>query len=151
MALRQRKNPSVLASNRERAFVIVKTKSAAQGEHLCADIDDGITLRTGDVQALALFDQLFRRLKGCCPIVDESGITAATLASLTEAYSIRPRVSSWIPEAAVPGKRYRLPRPREINVRLATALERRRSVRQFAGLRVGVLSTLLFHSARVRE
>lgn len=120
---------------------------------LLADLDSGRrTVSVADRGALELFRELEHSIRRNGVQASPDSPTAGTLAGLAEAARVLPRVDHWPEESRPAGDRFRLPRPAErLAMPLGDVLRNRRSTRSFSTLDTAQLSTLLYHSARVRE
>jgi SagB-type dehydrogenase family enzyme len=120
---------------------------------LLADLDSGRrTVSVVDRGALDLFRELEHSIRRNGVQVGADSPTAGTLAGLVEAARVLPRADSWPGESRPDGDRFRLPKPADkLAIPLGDVLRARRSTRSFSTLDTAQLSTLLYHSARVRE
>ena len=152
-----------LDSNATRSFddalVRVRTVITAletdPDEHICTvlidECHDDRTLIAEDAEAQQLLERLEKRMHKVGYALEAAGPTASTVATLAEAYTTTPREER-ITVRQPAGDRYRLPRPTEtLSVPLGQVLALRRSVRRFGVLQLQQLSTVLFHSTRVRD
>lgn len=128
------------------------------------DLDDGARTVASDApDVLALADALEARLlreADARPetVLPTASVTAATVAAVTEAARIRPRLDAIAAVHCGQGKRrehgvrrFRLPKPElRLSTPIGIALDQRRSSRKLGPLEPSALSTLLFHAARVR-
>jgi SagB-type dehydrogenase family enzyme len=130
--------------------VLVGLDLAGAAPAVVADLDGGQrTVLSSCPQAVAAFRDLTEAVSRTGDEV--APVTAAGLAAVAEAARIQPEVTGYEPEARIDGPRFRLPAPNEdIPLSLAAAILARRSASRFGVLAAGALSTLLYHSVRVR-
>ena len=144
--------PSTMARPTGTVVVSLAGLDGREARSLCADLDSGTrTFIADDPDTLRRFRDLELSIRRNGVESGTDAVTAGTLAALGEAARVSPREERWAGDAGPQGERLRLPRPNErLSMPLEEVLRNRRSIRAFAPIDATRLSTLLYHSARIR-